>query len=178
MFQSLLPNQKLYILHKMGTPRLEEGIVQNVSPIKTMPATQFGQMPTQTVDVTVLVNGQTYPYTLPANAVVGTLRDNGGVVVSMSREAMSNEVQNLKQASLDIINSMEYHQGVVTTCDTLWQQLNPEVMEKAQEKKRIETLESTVNQMSANMMQLMEMNRKLMESMNNERNTKTSKNKE
>ncbi len=165
MFQTLIPNQTLYILHKIGTPRLETGTVQNVSPIKTMPSPQYGQMPTQTVDVTVLVNGQVYPYTLPANAVVGTLRENGGIVVSMSREAMSNEVKNLKQASLDIINSVEYHQGVVTTCDAIWQQLNPEAVEKEQQKNEIATLKEQMSAMSNNVMQLMEMNRKLMEEM-------------
>lgn len=176
MFQSLLPNQKLYILHKIGIPRLEEGVVQNVSPVKTMPAAQFGQMPTQTVDVTVMVGGQTFPYSLPAQAVVGNLRDNGGITVSMSKEAMSNEILNLKQQSVDVLNSMDFHNSVIATCDSLWQQLNPEAMEKEKEKQRIDALENSVNRIDSNMAKLMELVSKSFES--SERNAKTSKTKE
>lgn len=177
MFQSLTPNQKLYILYKVGTPRLEEGLVQNVSPIKTIPTQQFGQMPTQVVDVSVLINGQTFNYTLPATAVIGTLRDNGGIVVSMSREAMSNEVKSLRQTSVDIVNSVEYHQGVIATCDSIWQALNPEAMEKEQQKNEINSLKEQMATMSANMMQLMEMNRRLIEGLG-DKNVKSNKNKE
>lgn len=177
MFQSLTQNQKLYILYKVGTPRLEEGYVQGNPSLRTVPSQQYGQMPTQVVDVAVLINGQTFNYTLPANAVVGTLRDNGGVVVSMSREAMSNEVKNLRQASIDIINSVEYHNGVIATCDSIWQTLNPEAMEKEQQKNEINALKEQMATMSTNLMQLMEMNRKLMEGLG-DKNTKMTKNKE
>lgn len=175
MFQTLQPNQKLYIFHKMGTPRLEEGIVQNVSPMRMQQPSQIGGMPTPMVDVTVLVNGQTFPYTLPANAVVGTLRDNGGIVVSMSREALSNEVKNHKQNSIDIINSVEYHNGVIAACDTIWQQLNPEAMEKERQTQEINSLKEQMSTMTANMAQLMEMNRKLMEGLNSGGNSKKQK---
>ena len=176
MFQSLQPNQKLYILHKIGTPRLEEGTVQNVSPIRTVPSPNMGQMPTQMVDVTVLVNGQVFPYALPATAVIGTLRENGGIVVSMSREAMSNEIKNLKQTSIDIINSVEYHNGVIASCDQIWQSLNPEAMEKERQKNEINSLKEQMSAMATNMNQLMEMNRKLMEGLGER--TKPSKNKQ
>lgn len=161
MFQTLVPNQQIYILHKIGTPRLETGIVQNVTPPK-MEQGQFGQMPNYTVNVTVLVNGQTYPYTLPANGVIGTLRENGGMVVSMSREAMSNEVKNLRQQSVDVLNSAEYHQNVINACDEIWASLNPEVKEKELQKNEINQLKEQMAAMASNMAQLVEMNKQLM----------------
>lgn len=178
MFQSLTPNQKLYILYKVGTPRLEEGYVQGNPALRTIPSQQYGQMPTQVVDVTVLVNGQTFNYTLPATAVVGTLRDNGGVTVSMSREAMSNEVKSLRQASVDIVNSVEYHNGVIATCDSIWQALNPEAVEKEQQKNEINALKDQMATMSANMLQQTELIRKLMEGMGNGGTVKPTKTKE
>lgn len=174
MFQSLSPNQQLYILHKTGTPNLEIGTVQNVSPPKQDPL-NYGQMPTQSVDVTVLVNGQTLTYTLPAMAVVGTLRGNGSIVVSMSREAMSNEIKNLRQVSVDALNSIDFHKGMVAKCDQLWQDLNPEAREKEQQKQEINELKNQVSAMSSNMAQLMEMNRKLMEKLDGEKTNKSKK---
>lgn len=177
MFQSLTPNQKIYILHKSGSPSLETGIVQNVSPPKNDPVTSYGQMPTQSVDITVLVNGQTFTYTLPATGIIGTLRGNGSMEVSMSREAMSNAVSNLKQTSIDVINSVEYHQGVISKCDEIWRFLNPEAIEKEQQKTEINDLKNQVSSLTTNMQQLMDMNRRLMEQLGNDRSSK-SKNKE
>lgn len=173
MFQSLTPNQKIFILHKSGSPSLETGIVQNVSPPKNDPITNYGQMPTQSVDVTILVNGQTFTYTLPANSVIGTLRGNGSMVVSMSKEAMSNEVANLKQSSIDVVNSIEYHQSVICKCDEIWRQLNPEIIEKEQQQNEFNELKSQVSALNSNFAQLMEMNKKLIEQINNNGNNKT-----
>lgn len=175
MFQSLTPNQTLYILNKSGVPTIDKGLVQNVSPIKTIPSAQFGQMPTQVVDVTVLVNGQTVTYTLPAMGVVGTLQGNGSLVVAMNREAMSNEVLNVKQRSVDHINSNEFHQNVIARCDELWSELNPEAKEKETMQNEVNTLKDQMSVMATNMAQLMEMNKQLMSKLDSERNSKKNK---
>ena len=41
---------------------------------------------------------------------------NGNIVVSCSRDAMNNEVASMKQKSIDIINSMDFHNSVIAGC--------------------------------------------------------------
>jgi hypothetical protein len=43
---------------------------------------------------------------------------------------MNSEILSMKQRSLDIINSMEYHQNIISGCDEILQTLNPEIAEK------------------------------------------------
>ena len=56
---------------------------------------------------------------------------NGNIVVSCSRDAMNNEVASMKQKSIDIINSMDFHNSVIAGCDKMLTLLNPEFAEKA-----------------------------------------------
>lgn len=175
MFQTLQPNQKLFILYKSGTPRLEEGIVQNVSPVKAVPSTTYGQMPVNMVDVTVLVGGQTLTYTLPATSVVGTLKGNGDIVVSMSRDAMNNEILNFKQYAVGELNKADYYNSVISACDGMHRQINPEVVEKERQTHEINSLKVQMSEMASNMNSLMEMNRKLMEELSGRNKTNKTK---
>ena len=102
MFQSLRTNQQFYILTKGVTPRLDIGTVVSV----TAPQMKFqsipqsiGSQPEYIVDVTVNVNGATQQYQrLPANKEIADFGDSyGNIVVSMSRDAMNNEIATLKR---------------------------------------------------------------------------------
>lgn len=178
MFQSLLPNQTLYVLNKSGVPVLDKAIVQNTSPIKTIPAQQFGAMPSQMVDVAVLINGRNETYSLPAMGIVGTLQGNNSIVVSMNREAMSNELMNVRQKSVDHINANEFHQNVIAKCDELWQGLNPEAREKEQQKNEINQLKEQMNTMAQMMTQLVAQNQQLLSQRESGGTSRSSKNKE
>ena len=156
MFQSLRPNNQLFILHK-DKPLLEVGSIISVSiptpkyPVQPM----FGQPQEMVVDIIAKVNNQDITYQkIPANLDVADFGNNS-IVLSDNRDAMNSEIMCLKQKSVDILNSVDYHKGVITECDRLLSRLNPDLAEKQAQKARIDTLESQISS-------LMEMNKQLM----------------
>lgn len=168
MFQNLRINSTLYILHKDAVPYIEYGSVVNVStPKPKYPTTpSLGQFPhmEMVVDVMVSINGQnTNLQGLPAGQDIADFGHNGNIVVSSSRDAINNEVAMMKQKSNDILGSIDFHRNVITACDKMLTELNPEVAEKQRQDKEISDLRGQMQEMNQNMSALMAMNKKLME---------------
>lgn len=152
MFQNIRTNSQIYILHKDAQPYIEYGTVVNVSaprpkyPVNT-PIGQFPQME-MVVDVTVNIGGQqTSLQGLPAGADIADFGQNGNIVVSCSRDAMNGEVGTMKQKSVDILGSIDYHRGVIDACDKMLHTLNPEFAAKQQQEAEIAGLKSQMKEM-------------------------------
>lgn len=147
-FSQLRLNSPIYILHKESIPYVEVGLVTNV----TAPTPQIssmvglGQPVTYSVDVSVNVANQTIIYQkMPANCEVADFAGNGNVFLSCTKEGVNNEVQTMRKRSADIIASVNYHQEMINVCDKIIEQLNPEVMEKAQQQQEIASLKEQLN---------------------------------
>lgn len=158
MFSNLRTNSQIYILHKDSTPYFEVGQVVSVSqPVPKFPVQNFMQPQELVVDIVVKVNGNDITLQkLPANLDVadqGT--SSGAIVITTSREAMNAEIDSLRQKSLSIINSVEYHQKIVQDCEILLQRLNPEFAEQKQQKQEIDTLKQQMSEMMNGMKELM-----------------------
>lgn len=156
MFQSLRPNNQIFILHK-DKPLLEVGSIVSVSmPMPKYPVQpMFGQQQEMVVDIIAKVNNQDVTYQkIPATLDVADFGNNS-IVLSDNREAMNSEILCLKQRSIDILNSVDYHKNIVEECDVILNGLNPDLAEKQAQKARIDTLESQISS-------LMEMNKQLM----------------
>jgi hypothetical protein len=120
----------------------------------------FGQPQEMTVDVVVRVNGSDITLQkLPASADVATAAIGSNVTIAASRDAMNAEVTAMKQKSVDILTSIDYHRGVVEGCDKLLLQLNPEFAEKQRQQEEITLLKSQMGDLTRNMNALMEMMR-------------------
>ena len=171
MFQSVRPNSQIFILHKGDTPNIELGTVTNQPmprPKYQLPAT-FGQPQEMVVDLVVKVNDRTVNYNnLPAQSDIADSSSNGeNLVISDSRDAMNAEILNLKQKSTDIINSVEFHKGLLEQYDKIIAQLNPEFAEKQEQKQELDTLRAQMAEMSRSISALMETNKKLIEQLQN-----------
>lgn len=158
MFSNLRPNSQLYILHKDSTPYIEVGQVVSVSqPQPRYQINNFMAPQELVVDVVVSVNGNNITLQkLPANLDVadqGTV--NGSLFIATSRDDMNSEINTLRQKSLDIINSVEYHKKIVQDCEVLLQRLNPEFAEQKQQKQEIDMLKSQMSEMMNGMKELM-----------------------
>ena len=81
----------------------------------------------------------------------------GNVTIASSRDAMNAEVSAMKQKSVDILSSVDYHKGVIEGCDKLLLQLNPEFAEKQRQQEEITLLKSQMGDLARNMNALMEM---------------------
>lgn len=168
MFQNLRLNSAVYILHKDAVPYIEQGSLVSVSSPKpkypSSPAIgQFPQME-MVVDLVVSVNGNNMNLQgLPAGLEIADFGHNGNIVVSSSKEAINNEISLMRQRSAEIIGSVDFHRNVISACEKMLSELNPEVADKQRQEQEISTLKGQMQRMSENMNSLMEMNRKLME---------------
>lgn len=158
MFSNLRPNSQLYILHKDATPYIEVGQVVSVSqPLPRYQVNNYMSPQELVVDIVTNVNGNNITLQkLPANLDVadqGTA--NGALFISTTKEAMNTEIHSLRQKSLDIINSIDYHKKLVQDCEILLQRLNPEFAEQKQQKQEIDNLKSQMSEMMNNMKDLM-----------------------
>lgn len=153
MFQSLRTNQQFYILTKGVNPRLDIGTVSQVSApqvkFPTIPQ-GLGTQPEYVVDVVVNVNGTTQQFQrLPANKEIADFGDNyGNMVVSMSRDAMNNEIATLKNRSVEHLNRVDEEKQKIIIYDSILQQLNPEYAEKQKQDAEIASLKNQVAAMA------------------------------
>lgn len=168
MFQNLRKQQHIYVLYKDSIPRIEIGIVEDVSkpyPI-TIPNSQPMPYPQMEMVVNVVVKTQSDTLNLKqllANADISDYGYGNNIFISCTKEAVANEVSIMRKNSVDVLNSVEHHQKMVEVCDRMLSELNPEAAEKQKQEQEISTLKGQMQQMSVNMNQLMEMNKKLME---------------
>ena len=126
-----------------------------------------------TVDVTARIGDQNVTYQkLPANLDIADFAGNGNVVIASQRSAMNAELQSMRQRSVDIVKSVDYHNGLIQTIDKIIQDLNPEEAQKQAQQEEINTLKNQMSQMSQNMAEMMKMNKELMEQLKSERSTK------
>ena len=157
MLSNLRTNSQVYILHKEASPYVDVGTVINVSqPVPKFPMNNFMNQQELVVDVTVKINDSTVTLQkLPANLDIADQGINGNMVITTSREAMNSEVDALRQKSLGILNSVDYHKKVVQDCEVLLQRLNPEFAEQKQQKQEIDTLKAQMSEMMLGMRELM-----------------------
>lgn len=163
MFQSLRPNNQVFILHK-DRALLETGSVVSVSmPVPKYPVQpMFGQPQETVVDIVVKVNNQDVTYQkIPANLDIADF-NNSNIVLSDSREAMNAEITSLKQKSITILNSIDFHKEMISNCDRILSELNPEFAEKQQQQLEINSLKTQMGEMSKSITELMDLNKKLM----------------
>lgn len=142
-FQNLRNNHQLYILKKDVNPSLEIGKVLNVS----LPVPKYGNTSMFNdliLDISVDINGQITNFQkIPANREIADFGNN--VVIACTKEAMNNELESIKQRSLDIINSIDQHQNIIQGCDQILRQLNPEIAEKQKQEEENKALREEIN---------------------------------
>lgn len=143
MFSGVRQNTPFYILEKGEDISLKIGQVVSVS--NPQPKyNQFGAAPTFTapemvVDVKVKVGEDTMEFKqLNANA---SIANSGNVIVSDSKEAMSAEVEGLLRTSKQIIESVPFHEKVITSCDAMLRELNPQFAKEKEQEEKIGQLE-------------------------------------
>ena len=160
MFQGLRQGGMFYILEKGEDISLKIGQVVSVS--NPQPKyNQFGTAPTFTaqpemvVDVKVKVCEDTMEFKqLNANM---NIANSGNVVVSDSKEAMSAEVEGLLRTSKQIIESVPFHEKVITSCDAMLRDLNPAFAKEKEQEEKMSMLEGEVTGIKETLGEMMNM---------------------
>lgn len=143
MFSGLRQAGLFYILEKGEELKLRIGQVISVSnPQPKYGQYSYGSQPEMTVDVRVKVDDETLEFKqLNANA---SIANSGSVVVSDSKEAMNAEVEGLLRTSRGVLDSVSYHEKVLTSCDAILRELNPSFKKEKEQEEKMSMLEDEV----------------------------------
>lgn len=146
MFQGLRTNSLFYVLDKGENLSLRIGQVVSVSnPQTRYPSFNngFTPQPMETVvDVKVKLGDEEVDFKqLPAN---GQIANDKNLVVSDSKDAMSSEVDAMLRQSKAILESVDYHERVVKSCEGMLLQLNPQIAKDKEQSEKISKLEGKV----------------------------------
>ena len=143
MFSGLRQAGLFYILEKGEELKLRIGQVISVSnPQPKYGQYRYGSQPEMTVDVRVKVDEETLEFKqLNANA---SIANSGSVIVSDSKEAMNAEVEGLLRTSRGVLDSVSYHEKVLTSCDAILRELNPSFKKEKEQEEKMSMLEDEV----------------------------------
>lgn len=172
MFQSLRQSNIFYILEKGEKPELKIGQVVSVSNPQPkygqyVPGQSFNQNMETVVDVTVKVGEESIEFKqLPANLAIANFGSNG-VVVSESREAMNAEVESMLRTSRQALESVPYHENVISSCDSILRELNPQFAKEKEQEEKIGALEQKVSSVENNLLDIKDMLSKALSGSNN-----------
>ena len=139
MFSALRQGSVVYILEKGENPVLKVGQVVSI----TQPnySSNF-LMNGSTIDINVKVNNQNMDFkNVPSSQSVANYNN---AVITETKELMSNEVDNMLQSSRSIVDSVAYHNNIITSCESILKELNPRF---AKEKERDEDINNLKNKM-------------------------------
>ena len=139
MFSALRQGSVVYILEKGENPVLKVGQVVSI----TQPnySSNF-LMNGSTIDINVKVNNQNMDFkNVPASQSVVNYNN---AVITETKELMSNEVDNMLQSSRSIVDSVAYHNNIITSCESILKELNPRF---AKEKERDEDINNLKDKM-------------------------------
>ena len=139
MFSALRQGSVVYILEKGENPVLKVGQVVRI----TQP--NYGGnflMNGSTIDINVKVNNQNMDFkNVPSSQSVANYNN---AVITETKELMSNEVDNMLQSSRSIVDSVAYHNNIITSCESILKELNPRF---AKEKERDEDINNLKDKM-------------------------------
>lgn len=137
MFSALRQGSVLYILEKGETPSLKIGSVVSV----TQPSYNGNfVLNGSTIDINVKVGNETMDFrNVPSSQSIASYNN---AVIAETKELMSNEVDNMLQNSKSIIDSVPYHNSVISSCEGILKNLNPRF---AKEKERDEDISNLKN---------------------------------
>lgn len=139
MFSALRQGSVVYILEKGENPVLKIGQVVSI----TQPnySSNF-LMNGSTIDINVKVNNQNMDFkNVPSSQSIANYNN---AVITETKELMSNEVDNMLQSSRSIVDSVTYHNNIITSCENILKELNPRF---AKEKERDEDINNLKDKM-------------------------------
>lgn len=142
MFSTLRQNSPIYILDKKDSPVLKKGIIETVSPQRSRTGSFYGQPMDMIVDIRVNIDGTSQEFkNIPANL---SIANDGNIVISETKEAMSTEVDSMLSISKQILESVDYHKDVIEKCEQILKDLNPQFAKDKLQEEKINSLESRI----------------------------------
>lgn len=153
MFSALRENNPIYLLAKGGKkPELRIGTVVGVS--SPVPKTAMQYPPETEVSITARFGEEQVVFEHVGSGLSIT-EYKPGVIISESREALSNEVEGMLRSSQMVLESVEYHQGVVESCESMLKELNPRFAKDKENDERLDTMDKKIDALAKGMEEVM-----------------------
>lgn len=163
MLSGLRAGAPLYIFNR-NEVALATGEVVSCNQVPQFPnitPNNWAQIPSVAVDIVARVNGQEYTYPkLPANQAIADVQGTP-LVVSESREAIINEIENCRKQSERALADMGRHQDIVERCADMIAELNPQIKLDAQREKDMQELRDQVGELASVKTELAELKKML-----------------
>ena len=97
-----------------------------------------------TVDITVKVGDEQQEFKqVPSTLSIANF-GHSNIVISETKEAMSQEVDSMLKSSKQIIESIPYHEKTIIACEEMLKELNPQFAKQKDQEEKINNLETKV----------------------------------
>ena len=151
MLSGLRQGTPVYVLYK-NEPRFAVGKVAQVS--NQYPPQFNFQQPINPntmglmVDLSIEVDGKTETYPrIPINSSVAEFPDKG-VILSETRDGIVNEINVIRNVSQTALDQVDLHKRIISSCDQLLLDLNPQLKHDQEQAGKIAKLEEQIAGMS------------------------------
>lgn len=162
MFSTLRQNSPIYVLDKKSSPVLKKGIIESVSPQRSRTGSFYGQPLDMVVDIIINIDGTSKKFeNIPANL---SIANDGNMVFSETKEAMSTEVDSMLSVSKQILESVDYHKEVIEKCEQILKDLNPQFAKDKLQEEKITSLEDRMKGVENNLGDIKDMLSKVLNS--------------
>lgn len=125
--------------------KVEIGRVVAASPSRFPQAQGSYQAMQMVVDVTIERNGKSQTYTTPDSLSV-TYAGND-IVIATERDGILKEVEALKVQNEDELNKVEQRKKIVSECNKILMDWNPQLKEKQETEERFTKIESSMSEL-------------------------------
>lgn len=152
MFSALRQGSIIYVLEKDGKPSLKVGTVQSI----THPTYNNNFLINgSTIDINVKVNDQQLEF----KNVVGSqsVTQYNNAIIAETKELMMAEVDNMLQNSKSVIDSIPYHNDVVSQCENILKDLNPRFAKEKERDEDISNLKTKIGGIESKMDRILDL---------------------
>ena len=148
MFSALRQGSVLYILETGEQPKLKVAEIVGI----TQPSFGNNFLAT-TININARAGDQDYDFkNVPSQQSVATYNN---VIIAETKEIMSNEVDNMLSRSKNILDNIDYHKNIVTSCENILKDLNPKFAKEKERDEDINNLKDKIGGIENKMDQLL-----------------------
>ena len=159
-FKDIKQNNTVFILDKNNLKVISAKVINASQPkIDMSKPNSCMSGTTLIVDIDLNIEGKTVSYSIPENLEI--TYTNTGLVLAIDPNKLVNEVNSLHREAKDQLAKREYYEEVIKKTPDLMAELNPQLKEKQETDRRLNTMESSISNMQSDISKMTSLVEKL-----------------
>lgn len=159
-FKDIKQNNTVFILDKNNLKVISAKVINASQPkIDMSKPNSCMSGTTLIVDIDLNIEGKTVSYSIPENLEI--TYTNTGLVLAIDPNKLVNEVNSLHREAKDQLAKKEYYEEVIKKTPDLMAELNPQLKEKQETDRRLNTMESSISNMQSDISKMTSLVEKL-----------------